>query len=272
MINDEDEDQDALAAEYVIGTLDADERAQAQALMSVDAGFASLVRQWERRLGELQAMVDPIEPPATSWETIKNRIDTVAPTGEARPAEAPPPAATAPAVEATGAVPSGEVIDLSRRLKVWRGATAGLAALAATLVLFVAAQEFAPNLLPAALRLAPTSRLVAVLQRDETAPAFLVTVDTGTRTLTVRRVAAGIEPGYSYELWLVSPRLGAPRSLGVISNTEFTQRPLQASYDANTITTATYAVSLEPEGGSRTGAPTGPVLWTGRLVEATPKN
>jgi anti-sigma-K factor RskA len=29
-------------------------------------------------------------------------------------------------------------------------------------------------------------------------------------------------------------------------------------------------VSLEPEGGSPTGLPTGPVLFTGKLVQATP--
>jgi anti-sigma-K factor RskA len=139
-------------------------------------------------------------------------------------------------------------------------------------MLFVALQDFAPGVLPGGWRpKAPATRLVAVLQRDELTPAFLLTVDTGTRTMTVRRVAAGIEPGYSYELWMVSPRLGAPRSLGVVGNSEFTQRPLLAAYDPDTVSSATYAVSLEPEGGSQTGAPTGPVLWTGKLVEATPK-
>jgi anti-sigma-K factor RskA len=34
---------------------------------------------------------------------------------------------------------------------------------------------------------------------------------------------------------------------------------------------ATYAVSLEPEGGSPSGAPTGPVLYTGKLIQATPR-
>lgn len=268
MIDDEAQDQDALAAEYVLGTLDADERAQAQALMLVNPEFATLVRQWERRLGELHAMVDAIEPPAPIWNAIKTQIEALTSKSDATAEGA---AAPAFAAAAAPAVPTGEVIDLTQRLKVWRVATAALGALAATLVMFVALQEFAPGVLPPALRLASTSRLVAVLQRDETAPAFLVSVDTDARTLTIRRVAAGIEPGYSYELWLVSPRLGAPRSLGLVGAGEFTQRPLQASYDTATITTATYAISLEPEGGSRTGAPTGPVLWTGRLVEATPR-
>ena len=57
---------------------------------------------------------------------------------------------------------------------------------------------------------------------------------------------------------------------GVIGNEEFTQRPQLANYDAVTINRATYAVSLEPEGGSPTGAPTGPVLYSGKLLQVTP--
>ena len=44
-----DEDKDGFAAEYVLGTLDADERAQADALMLVDASFAASVRRRESR-------------------------------------------------------------------------------------------------------------------------------------------------------------------------------------------------------------------------------
>ena len=47
------EHTDALAAEYVLGTLDAGERAQARALLNVDPGFVAKVQFWERRLGEI---------------------------------------------------------------------------------------------------------------------------------------------------------------------------------------------------------------------------
>ena len=66
-----DEDRDGFAAEYVLGTLDVDERAQADALMLVDPVFAGVVRQWERRLGELNVLVAPVEPPAPVWERIQ---------------------------------------------------------------------------------------------------------------------------------------------------------------------------------------------------------
>ena len=72
-----DDDQDALAAEYVLGTLSADERDQAEALLSIDPGFAAIVRQWERRLGELNVMVEAVEPPPEIWDKIKTEIGGV---------------------------------------------------------------------------------------------------------------------------------------------------------------------------------------------------
>jgi anti-sigma-K factor RskA len=61
-----------------------------------------------------------------------------------------------------------------------------------------------------------------------------------------------------------------PRSLGVVGADEFTQRPLPASVDLDTLRSATFAVSLEPAGGSPSGAPTGPVLFTGKAVDSLP--
>ena len=54
----------ALAAEYVLGTLDSEEREQARAMLDADTAFAGKVVQWERRLGELHLMVEPVEPDA----------------------------------------------------------------------------------------------------------------------------------------------------------------------------------------------------------------
>jgi anti-sigma-K factor RskA len=260
--HDQAEDQNALAAEYVLGTLDAEERAQAEALIAADAAFAALVRDWERRLGELQAMVDPIEPPPELWDRVRGTIAGEAP-GEMRlPAL---PAATAPKPG-----PGAEVIVLSRRVRRWRGVAGAVSALAAALLLFVALREFAPDVVPGGAPERPPGRFVAVLQQSASAPAFLLTVDMESRSYTVRRVGAAPEPGRSYELWLVSDRFPQPRSLGVIGAGDFTVRPALATYEPEVINQATYAVSLEPEGGSPSGVPTGPVLFVGKLVEATP--
>jgi hypothetical protein len=85
-----DDDLDALAAEYVLGTLDLDERSRAQVLLAVDQGFAANIRVWERRLGELHLMVEAVEPDAAVWTRVKARIAGVEPSAEIVLPEAPP--------------------------------------------------------------------------------------------------------------------------------------------------------------------------------------
>src|SRR5262249_44106216 len=113
---------DALAAEYVLGTLDSHERALARTLLT-DEGFAAKVRLWERRLGELHFMVEPVEPDAQIWPRIKARIYGPPPAPNARLPEPqtlePPPAPTAmpaaepPSLEAIEAVISDATMTLN---------------------------------------------------------------------------------------------------------------------------------------------------------------
>jgi len=120
------------------------------------------------------------------------------------------------------------------------------------------------------LRPAQPSSFVAVLQKDAASPAFLVEVDLGTRLSRYARSPPKRQAGKSYELWLIHDRLGAPKSLGVIADQGFTVRPALAGYDPAVVKSAVYAVTLEPAGGSPTGAPTSAPLWTGKLLQATP--
>jgi hypothetical protein len=99
-------DLSALAAEYVIGTLDPDERARANAQLEIDEGFRALVRGWERRLGELHLMVEPVEPDGRIWDRISDRLGvrTPAPPPFVPPPFAPQPAATPAATPFAAAV------------------------------------------------------------------------------------------------------------------------------------------------------------------------
>jgi anti-sigma-K factor RskA len=350
-----DDDRDALAAEYVLGTLSADERDQAEALLVIDPGFAEIVRVWERRLGELNVMVEAVEPPPDVWDRIKTEIDgaeqriaaeaavppdaaipaaeedllptmeeaapqtapettaevTPEPTAETVPdllaepaAESPPrdldeasvvaalassllppePEGETPPPIQPAAVPPGpkfersaEVVYLARQTRRWRGFTVAMSAIAALLAVYIAVDRLVPGLIPlgrlsqsAAVAPLPGSRLVAVLQQEPTAPAFLVTVDPQHRTMTVRRVTDSADSGRSYELWLIAGNNPKPRSLGLVGAEEFTTRPLPTDFDIADMRAASYAVSLEPAGGSPSGVPTGPVLFTGKMVEAVP--
>jgi anti-sigma-K factor RskA len=239
------EDREMMAAEYVLGTLDANERAQAEILQASDSDFAAQVRYWENYLGALIANQEPVEPRRDLFPGIKQRI----------------------AREAAPGGRGANVIDLTRRLNRWRGTALAASALAASLLLFVGLRDFAPDYLPTALR-PDGARYVAVIQQSKDAPAFLLTVDTRTKSFTVRRVGAEPPQGRAYELWLVHDKFPGPRSLGVVSDHEFTKPAALANYDPRIINEATYAVSVEPPGGSPTGAPTGPVVFTGRLIEA----
>jgi len=68
------EDHIALAAEYALGTLDADERALVETMLIVDPGFLALVEAWEHKLAPLHQMVSSVEPPADLWDRIKTTI------------------------------------------------------------------------------------------------------------------------------------------------------------------------------------------------------
>src|SRR5258708_27709836 len=65
------EDHIALAAEYALGTLDGEERAQAEAMISVDKEFAAMVEAWSTKLGALNQMVGSVEPSPEVWDRIK---------------------------------------------------------------------------------------------------------------------------------------------------------------------------------------------------------
>src|SRR5215204_5844637 len=91
-----DEDKEVLAAEYVLGTLDAAGRANVAMRMVMDPEFVACVHAWERRLGELGTLVAPVEPPKETWEWIKARVATIKPSGEMWLPDPNAPAAAAP--------------------------------------------------------------------------------------------------------------------------------------------------------------------------------
>jgi anti-sigma-K factor RskA len=298
------EDHIALAAEYALGTLDADERAQVETMMAVDTEYTALVHAWEHRLGVLNQMVGSVEPRPIVWENIKAAIGHS--TEQQAPLvlpEAPPPAepvaepvmaepaatpVAAPPVAAGNASDNSNVIQLTGRVRRLRSVASIATALAAALIATLAVQVYRPELLPDALRPkpriqtvevktpapspVPSAQYVALLQRDGGAPAFILTVDAATKNFTVRKVGADAEPGKSFELWLISDKLPQPRSLGVIGGSDFTARPVLADYDAGMINSALFAVTVEQAGGSPDGKPHSAPVFTGKLIETVPAN
>lgn len=111
---------------------------------------------------------------------------------------------------------------------------------------------------------------VAVLQEKTQTPAFLMTVDMKSHMCAIKSVISPPEPGKSYELWMVHESWDQPKSLGLIAQNDMEMMPMSPDIEPDLYMNATFAVSLEPAGGSPTGLPTGPVQYAGRLVQATP--
>ena len=280
-----DEEREGIAAEYALGTLDADERAQADAMLLVDPEFAAEVARWERRLGELNVLVAPVEPQAAVWEKIRAGVAEAAP---AEPMRLPQVVTPAVAGE-----PSAEIIDLTQRMRRWRALTVMSGALAACLVGIVVAREYRPDVLPPDWRpkqrvvekvvekpvevvrevvrevpAAQPAQYVAVFQKDEQSPSFVMSVDIEKRTVTVRQVAAERFADKTYQLWIATQPGAAPQSLGVLGGDDFTVRAALTSYEPAVINNATFGISLEPLGGSPTGQPTSPAIHA-KLLQVT---
>ena len=131
----------------------------------------------------------------------------------------------------------------------------------------VAALLFVAVLLPSE-RWGTQAAYVAVLSDSKTnQPVLVATADRADKVLRVNVLNPAIHvSGRSLELWAL-PRGGKPRSLGVVSDQERGALKLVAAADQALGDVPTLAISLEPAGGSPTGQPTGPVLYTGPCVK-----
>ncbi len=67
-------DDESLAAEFALGTLDAAERGRLRDAMSRDPGLDRLVQSWEARLAPLSDALPAVEPPADLLPRIESRI------------------------------------------------------------------------------------------------------------------------------------------------------------------------------------------------------
>jgi anti-sigma-K factor RskA len=231
-------DDDIAAAEFALGTLEPAERATLAARRLREAELDAAILAWERRLSPLAEAAPPIDPPGDYLAAIEARIH--------RSISAPEP----------------NVSRLQDRLRRWRAAAIGASALAAALAIGIGVREAA--------RQAAPHEFVAVLQKSADSPAFMVSVNLDTRELTVRPVAASAPTGHSYELWIIDPKLAAPRSLGLLDANIVTRHPGLDAYDRSLVEGATYAVTVEPPGGSPNGKPSGAPVFVGKLIPVGP--
>lgn len=235
----EEDDIDGLAAEYVLGSLDPSERSAVDVRRRRDPALATAIGAWERRLAPLSQQGPEVEPPEHLFDAILNRISA--------------PRAT-------------EVALLRRHARRWRRIAAAATALAASVGLavgwFLHERIVEPTLLVAELyRAAGTSTADEMVN-----PAFVVRVDLTACTITARAVTAQPRPGRNYQLWIMREGVPAPEALGVLAGPEALTAPCPAPFSPASLLNATLAVSQEPDGGSATGTPTGPLTFIGKLM------
>jgi anti-sigma-K factor RskA len=101
--------------------------------------------------------------------------------------------------------------------------------------------------------------LIATIGQPDGSLSFEARYD-GASLIVARLAGAPAAPGQVHELWIIAPE-AAPVSLGLLGDA-----PLSIPYPMPPVGW-TLAVSLEPAGGSTTGAPSGPVLATGVVTD-----
>jgi len=239
--------QQHLAAEFALGTLRGRARQRFQRFMAEDPVLAAAAQDWELRLAPIVASVAPVQPPARVWRAIQERI---------------------------GGAPL-QADGIWGNLSFWRNlglAASGMAAGLLAAIVFITPQAPSPAPAPVVVRV-PSNEMgatyLAVLSDPKTQkPMLVVSAGRSSSELWVKTLDPAIHvPDRSLELWALPPGQ-APRSLGVIAPSEkMTALKLVAAADQAFAEIPALAVSLEPAGGSPTGAPTGPVLYTGPFLK-----
>lgn len=232
MIHMNPELRDALAAEYVLGTQSRLVRNRMTRLIEQDSQLADRVRFWESHLAEIAESVSPVPAPPWLWQRIENRLN---PASEPR-------------------------TSWWNNALVWRWSTVMAGALALILALLPPPVQ-RPDAMTA------EGGVVLVLTDDESRTAWLVSRRSADEPIRAQPLALPVlTEEQAYELWLLPPD-GVPMSVGLLADDQQTELTLDEQIKALLQPGVGMAVSLEPPGGSPTGAPTGPVVFTGSILE-----
>lgn len=230
------EERQADAGEYVLGSLSAEERRRIEARMAQDPELRALVGWYRETLIALDPEATDRLPDGL-WQRIRSAI------GEE------PEEDGSPAADIT------ELAAWRRRAAQWR--LAAITATAASLLFgaLLVGDLLAPLLEPGLL---PVQRFVVLADTSGQARYLLEARADG--KVLARPVGQPERPdGRALELWSIGADT-KPRSLGLLPISEGRMLPVTPAGIAK----VSFAVSLEPEGGSPTGAPTGPVVMTQR--------
>ena len=237
--NERDQAQELQAAEFVLGTLPSQERRRLERDMQFHYALREKRYQWEARLAPLAEALPPIAPEPGVWDALAARIA------------------------------DQKVTQLKRRNRWTAGwalaATAASSALAALLFL-QPRPEPQIQIVERAVEPQQQRAYVALLKMADVDMHWTVSLNPEANQVQVR--AGGTPPeaaaALDTELWWLGP--DGPVSMGVIPKSGSRTTPLPKP--VTDLDNRQLAVSLEPRGGSPSGAPTGPVIAVGDVLRA----
>jgi anti-sigma-K factor RskA len=229
-----DENEKTLAAEYVLGLLEGEDKTEAERRLTSDAAFARDVETWRTRFMAFDDATEPRPASDALWRKIEAAIQAPAPT---------------PATQSAWSRLWGNIGVLR----------------AATLAASFAAILFAVGLGVAIRKAREQPVMVAVLM-DGTRPGAVVHAFADGRVVLVPLTTINVPEGRVLEVWTLPSRERGPVSVGLMSQA----RTLQLNLKDLTAPRVDqlFEITLEPAGGSPIGRPTGPVLYKGTTSTA----
>ncbi len=223
-----------LAGEYVLGTLSAAQRQQVVQRMQNEPVLRTAVEEWERRLLPLTSLVEEQEPSTQLWPRIVKDL------------------------RRQSANAQSNWSAWWNDLRFWRGlAASGFAAAAVLLAVMVTRPPTpAPNF------------MVVLVEPQERTPGWIVQASATDRQLTLTPLRPVAVPGQkALQFWTKGEGWDKPVSLGLVEPGKAVTLALDKlpPLQANQL----FEITLEPENGSPTGRPTGPILFIGKAVKMT---
>lgn len=244
------DDAQALAGEYVLGTLPSNRRRAVAAALEHDAALRAAVQAWEERLLPLTTLAAPVAPSPQLWQRIDNALALAPVAAGAQPARAPAPA--------------GKWWD---SLMLWRALAGGALAAAIMAVVVMPRITSAPAPIMLVVLAAPQSlRPGWIVQSTDARHVRLVPLGQSGpgQSESAQTELANKSANKSLQFWTKADGWKGPVSLGLVTpGQEHTVSldklpPIQPNQ--------LFEITLEPASGSPIGRPTGPVLYIGRAV------
>lgn len=222
--------RELLAGEYVLGLLRGGARRRFERLLIEDARLRAELVAWEEKFSAWNRSLRPLTPPPSVWRRLQVRIKA-----ESKPVRTP------------------------RWKAGWSGAVAATAIVLFVIGIFLGRSVLAPS---------PPPAYLAVMSTAQGQPRWLITVHPQTRRVDMKALATNTPPpGKSYELWML-PGSGKPVAMGLMNTSGSASEIVSADIIAAMVGAKGLAISIEPEGGSPTGQPTGPVVYVAPIVQA----